>query len=106
MPYERYVKSLQRIKACRDEIPTIFGDADVVLAPCVTGEAPVGLQSTGDTRFQEFWTALHVPAITLPTHQGPHGLPIGIQLTARIYDDGNLLASAQWIWQRLNPAAA
>lgn len=104
-PYERYVQSLKRIKACRDEIPAVFGDADVVLAPCVTGEAPVGLQSTGDTRFQEFWTALHVPAITLPTHKGPHGLPLGIQLVARIYDDENLLTSAQWIWQRLKPAA-
>jgi len=106
MPYERYVQSLQRIKTCRDEIPSLFRDADVVLAPCVTGEAPLGLESTGDTRFQEFWTALHVPTITLPTHKGPHGLPIGIQLIARIYDDENLLASAQWVWQRLNPAAA
>jgi amidase len=99
--FERYVQSLQRIKLCRDEIPSLFGDADIVLAPCVTGEAPIGLQSTGDTRFQEFWTALHVPAITLPTHRGPNGLPIGIQFVGRIYDDENLLASSQWAWQRL-----
>jgi Asp-tRNA(Asn)/Glu-tRNA(Gln) amidotransferase A subunit family amidase len=99
--YERYVQSLKRIKSCRDEIPSLFGDADIVLTPCVTGEAPVGLQSTGDTRFQEFWTALHVPAITLPTHKGPNGLPIGIQFVGRIYDDENLLASSQWAWQRL-----
>jgi amidase len=99
--FERYVQSLQRIKLCRDEIPSLFGDADIVLAPCVTGEAPIGLQSTGDTRFQEFWTALHVPAITLPTHRGPNGLPIGIQFVGRIYEDENLLASSQWAWQRL-----
>lgn len=99
--YDRYVNSLKRIKACRDEIPAVFGDVDVMLAPTVTGEAPVGLQSTGDTRFQEFWTALHVPAITLPTHQGPHGLPIGIQLIGRIYDDELLLSSARWVWQQL-----
>jgi Asp-tRNA(Asn)/Glu-tRNA(Gln) amidotransferase A subunit family amidase len=99
--FERYVQSLQRIKLCRDEIPSLFGDSDLVLAPCVTGEAPIGLHSTGDTRFQEFWTALHVPALTLPTHKGPNGLPIGIQFVGRIYDDGNLLASAQWAWQRL-----
>ena len=99
--YDRYVQSLQRIKACRDEIPSVFGDADIVLTPCVTGEAPVGLNSTGDTRFQEFWTALHVPAITLPTHKGPNGLPIGIQFVGRIYDDEKLLASAHWAWQQL-----
>jgi len=99
--YERYINSLKRIKACRDEIPAMFGDADILLAPAVTGEAPVGLQSTGDTRFQEFWTALHVPAITLPTHKGPNGLPIGIQLVGRIHDDEVLLGSAQWAWQQL-----
>ena len=101
--YERYIASLKRMKACRDEIPAMFGDVDVLLAPCVTGEAPVGLQSTGDTRFQEFWTALHVPAITLPTHKGPNGLPIGIQFVGRIYDDEILLAGAQWAWQQLVP---
>ncbi len=103
IPYERYVQSLKRMKDCRDEIPGIFGKAEILLAPCVTGEAPLGLQSTGDTRFQEFWTALHVPAITLPTHKGAHGLPIGIQLVAQIYDDEALLATAQWAWRRLPP---
>ena len=99
--YDRYINSLKRIKECRDAIPSMFGDVDVLLAPAVTGEAPLGLQSTGDTRFQEFWTALHVPAITLPTHKGPHGLPIGIQFVGRIYDDEILLGSAQWAWRKL-----
>jgi Asp-tRNA(Asn)/Glu-tRNA(Gln) amidotransferase A subunit family amidase len=103
IPYERYIQSLARMKSCRDEIPEVFGEAEVLLAPCVTGEAPVGLESTGDTRFQEFWTALHVPAITIPTHKGPSGLPVGIQLIARNYDDENLLSAAQWVSQRLLP---
>ena len=95
-PYARYIASLQRMKACRDQVPDMFGDADILLTPCVAGEAPKGLESTGDTRFQEFWTALHVPTITLPTHKGPNGLPIGIQLVARLYDDETLLAAARW----------
>jgi Asp-tRNA(Asn)/Glu-tRNA(Gln) amidotransferase A subunit family amidase len=102
IPYERYIQSLKRIKACRDEIPAVFGESEILLAPCVTGEAPIGLQSTGDTRFQEFWTALHVPAITLPAYKGPNGLPIGIQLVGRIYDDEVLLGAAQWVSQRLS----
>ena len=101
IPYARYVASLQRIKQCRDGIRELFGDADVLLAPCVTGEAPKGLASTGDTRFQEFWTALHTPTITLPTHHGPNGLPIGIQLVGRLYDDEMLLAAARWVAERL-----
>src|SRR6185295_3516740 len=67
-----YVASLKRMKECRDLASEIFGDADVLLAPCATGEAPKGLETTGDPKFQEFWTALHVPTIALPTHRGPN----------------------------------
>jgi Asp-tRNA(Asn)/Glu-tRNA(Gln) amidotransferase A subunit family amidase len=101
IPHAAYLASLQRMKECRDLIPQIFAGADVLLVPCVTGEAPKGLQSTGDTRFQEFWTALHVPTITLPTHRGPNGLPIGIQLVGRHYEDETLLSAARWCAARL-----
>jgi amidase len=102
VPYARYLASLQRMKACRDELAAVFGDAEVLLAPCVTGEAPKGLETTGDTRFQEFWTALHVPTISLPTHKGPNGLPVGIQLVGRIYDDESLLSVARFVFELLS----
>ncbi|HEX3484107.1 MAG TPA: amidase [Micropepsaceae bacterium] len=101
IPHARYIASLQRMKECRDGLPDVFGDCDVLLVPCVTGEAPKGLASTGDTRFQEFWTALHTPAITLPTHNGPNGLPIGIQFVAPLYKDETLLSVARWAAERL-----
>jgi amidase len=101
IPHARYTASLQRMKECRDLIPGIFGDADILLAPCVTGEAPKGLDRTGEPMFQEFWTALHVPAITTPTHRGPSGLPVGIQLIARHYEDETLLACARIVFDRL-----
>ena len=104
IPYARYIESLQRMKECRDLIPDVFGEADVLLAPAVTGEAPKGLESTGDPKFQEFWTALHTPTITLPTHLGPNGLPIGIQLIGRLYDDETLLAAARWVSAQLASA--
>src|ERR1051326_6545392 len=95
VPHVRYIASLKRMKECRDLVPHVFGDCDVLLVPCVTGEAPKGLESTGDTRFQEFWTALHTPTITLPTHKGPNGLPVGIQLVGRLYEDELLLSVAR-----------
>lgn len=101
MPYARYVGSLQRIKACRDQIPALFGDVDVLLAPAAQGEAPKGLETTGDPKFQEFWTALHVPTISLPTHRGPNGLPVGIQFVGRLYEDEKLLSAARWAFERL-----
>ena len=101
IPQTRYTQSLQRIKACRDAIPDMFGDCDILLVPAVTGEAPKGLATTGDPKFQEFWTALHVPTITLPTHNGPNGLPVGIQLIARNYEDEALLTAAKWVAAQL-----
>jgi len=101
IPHARYIASLQRMKECRDLIPALFGDADILLAPCVNGEAPKGLDATGEPMFQEFWTALHVPTITIPTHRGPNGLPIGIQLVARHYEDEALLVAAKTIFERL-----
>ncbi len=102
IPHARYIASLQRMKECRDLIPALFGDADILLAPCVNGEAPKGLDATGEPMFQEFWTALHVPTITLPTHRGPNGLPIGIQLIARHYEDEALLVFAKAAFERLS----
>ena len=40
---------------------------DVLLTPAVSGEAPEGLDHTGDSTFQSLWTLLHVPTVTLPT---------------------------------------
>jgi Asp-tRNA(Asn)/Glu-tRNA(Gln) amidotransferase A subunit family amidase len=105
IPYARYLQSLQRIAACRAQLAELFGDADVLLAPCVVGEAPKGLETTGDPKFQEFWTALHVPAVSLPTHKGPKGLPVGIQLVGRLYDDERLIAVARWVFERLGRAS-
>ena len=102
IPHSTYVASLKRMKECRDLVPAMLGDCDILLAPCVTGEAPKGLDFTGDTRFQEFWTALHTPTITLPTHKGPNGLPIGIQFVGRLYEDELLLSAARWCAERLS----
>ncbi len=100
-PREEYLSAWRRIDACRALLPTVFDGLDVLLAPSVQGEAPQGLGATGDPRLQATWTALHVPTITLPTHRGPSGLPVGIQLVAHRYDDARLLACAHWIWERL-----
>jgi amidase len=72
-----------------------------LLAPTVQGEAPLGLSYTGDHRFQSIWTQLRNPTITLPTHMGPNGMPVGIQLIAERYADSSLLAVAQLVFRIL-----
>jgi Asp-tRNA(Asn)/Glu-tRNA(Gln) amidotransferase A subunit family amidase len=79
----------------------VFGDHDVLLTPCVNGEAPRGLGETGDPGFQAIWTILHTPALSLPTHRGPNGLPVGIQLVGQRHHDRHLLDCARWVWQQL-----
>ncbi|HEY6864436.1 MAG TPA: amidase family protein, partial [Burkholderiales bacterium] len=85
---------------CRGKLAGLFADLDLLLVPCVPGEAPSGLESTGDPRFQRPWTALHAPAITLPTHEGPSGLPVGIQLVGAMNADLRLLDAARWVWEQ------
>jgi len=86
---------------CRARLPDVFQDVDVLLTPCANGEAPRGLDDTGDPGFQAIWTILHAPALALPTHRGPNGLPVGIQLVAQRDDDRRLFACAHWIWHKL-----
>jgi Asp-tRNA(Asn)/Glu-tRNA(Gln) amidotransferase A subunit family amidase len=85
-------------------LSAVFADVDVLLAPCVNGEAPHGLASTGDPSFQTIWTILHTPALSLPTHRGPNGLPVGIQLVAPRDADRQLLACAHWVWGKIGPS--
>jgi amidase len=92
-----YRAALKQVAAARIEIDAILRRFDVVLAPVVNGEAPLGLHYTGDTSFQALWTLLHVPAITLPAHRGPNGMPVGIQVVAPLGDDRLLLRAALWM---------
>jgi amidase len=101
---EGYVAGWRRVEQCRALLPSVFEGLDVLLAPCVQGEAPKGLASTGDGTMQAIWTALHTPSMTLPTHRGPNNLPVGIQLVAQRYDDDRLFACARWIWQHIGSA--
>jgi len=104
MPHQDYLSAIALGESCRARLPDVFDGFDILLAPCVQGEAPAGLDSTGDPGFQALWTILHVPSLSLPTHLGPNGLPVGIQLIGRRYDDQRLFACARWAWERLgNP---
>jgi amidase len=96
-----YVEAFRRLDECRALLGPVFEKVDVLLVPCVLGEAPEGLAFTGDPGMQAIWTALHTPAITLPTHRGPNNLPVGIQLVAQRYEDDRLLAAARWVWQQI-----
>jgi Asp-tRNA(Asn)/Glu-tRNA(Gln) amidotransferase A subunit family amidase len=77
--------------------PAVMDDVDILLTPSAPGEAPLGLEWTGDASFNLIWTSLHVPCVTVPAGTGPNGMPLGIQVVGRLGDDRAVLAYAQWV---------
>tara|TARA_Y100001936_G_scaffold246262_1_gene289891 strand:+ start:52659 stop:53903 length:1245 start_codon:yes stop_codon:yes gene_type:complete len=101
MDYAPYRDAVTLANDSRAQLDDVFGDVDFILAPAASGEAPEGLNYTGDPQFQGCWTILHVPTISLPTHTGPNGLPVGIQLVGRRWQDETLLGWSRWVVQKL-----
>jgi Asp-tRNA(Asn)/Glu-tRNA(Gln) amidotransferase A subunit family amidase len=79
------------------EFPLCMEGLDALVTPSAPGQAPAGLEWTGDPVFNLIWTSLHVPCVTVPTGTGPDGLPLGIQIVTRIGEDRQALAWAQWV---------
>ena len=77
--------------------PACMQDLDALVTPSAPGQAPAGLEWTGDPAFNLIWTSLHVPCVTVPAGTGPDGLPLGIQIVTRIGEDRQALAWAQWV---------
>lgn len=100
-PPEKYFTALSLFEQARLSFEASLGDVDFILTACASGEAPVGLDFTGDPRLQGIWTALHVPTIGLPTFRGPNGMPVGVQLVGRKFADASLLHFARWAFAGL-----
>ncbi|WP_421725317.1 amidase [Bauldia sp.] len=75
----------------------IFERYDAILTPAAVGEAPHGLDTTGDPAFCSLWSFCGVPAVSLPLLEGPNRLPVGVQLVGRRGDDAKLLQAALWL---------
>jgi len=97
----QYEEAQSIAQRCRARLADIHRDFDALLAPSAMGEAPEGLESTGDPLFGASWTVLHCPAVTVPAFQGPRGLPIGTQITGPFGKDGQTLLCAEWIHRAL-----
>lgn len=92
---------------CRIAFDAIFGPSlDVIVTPSTVGEAPVGLESTGDAVMNAMWTLLHVPCLAIPGYTGPNGLPVGIQIVGPRFSDPRLLAIAAAVAPVLDPKLA
>ncbi len=98
---ERYDRARLLARSCRMSFSSAIDECHVLIAPSATGEAPEGLDSTGNPVMNRVWTLLHVPCITVPVARGPRGLPVGLQVIGRFADDARTLAAAKWIHEQM-----
>jgi amidase len=82
---------------CRGVFDDIAASYDVILTPSATGEAPLGIEMTGDASFNSMWTLLQVPVVNVPGMVGPNGYPVGLSLVGRRYDDRKVIAFAKLV---------
>jgi Asp-tRNA(Asn)/Glu-tRNA(Gln) amidotransferase A subunit family amidase len=95
-----YIRAKARILMLNASLVPLFDRFEAIVTPATTGTAPE-LDSTGSPIFCTTWTLLGTPAITLPILQGSDGLPLGVQLVGRRGEDGRLLRTARWLWERV-----
>lgn len=88
---QRMRDALDALARARYFFESAMGDLDAVLTPSAPGPAPVGLHTQGMAVFNRLWTALQVPCVTIPAMWTAQGLPMGLQLVHRRYEDQRLL---------------
>ena len=94
---EQVAEAYAVFERTQQAFPDAMDGLDVLITPSAPGEAPTGLEWTGDPSFNFVWTSLHVPCVTVPAGLGPNGMPLGIQIVGRRGDDKAVLAWAQWV---------
>ena len=97
-----YQKAIAQKAILDVTLEELFNEYDALLTPSVPGEAPVGLDNTGDPSFCTIWTFCGVPSLNIPIFVGENGMPIGTQLVGAKNDDARLLRTANCLLSRLN----
>jgi Asp-tRNA(Asn)/Glu-tRNA(Gln) amidotransferase A subunit family amidase len=77
------------------EADALMQDVDAIVCSAARGPAPPPY-TTGDPSFNSPWTYTGQPTITFPIGLSDDGLPLGIQLVGRRFDDAGLFRAAAW----------
>lgn len=101
---DTYVRAKRRAEDAAREFAALFAQYDAVMVPSAPGEAPAGLNGTGDPVFSRVWTLLGGPSVALPVGFGINKLPLGVQLVGPRGADRRVLEIASWAEPRVGPA--
>ncbi len=124
IPAEAYLRALEfRRRFARQTLEGVFREVDLILTPMWPYRLPTIAESdlSGNPGFSDFVIAsghcsrpvnlLGFPAITLPAGSCSNGLPIGIQLIGRPFEEALLLRAARTLerelrfWDRKPPVS-
>lgn len=99
--YDAYYLKAQRVRhLIRDEFNTIFNEADLILSPVAPSVAPkIGavhdpLEMYKSDMYTIAINLAGLPALSLPVAKDSDGMPIGLQLIAKAFDEQTLFDGA------------
>jgi Asp-tRNA(Asn)/Glu-tRNA(Gln) amidotransferase A subunit family amidase len=100
-----YLRALERQEALIRLADDTFREFDVCVSLSTAGSAPLRdkVESPDPSLM---WTLAHVPTVSVPIFRSPEGLPFGLQVLGRKYNDFLLLQFLEWLLsEELIPAS-
>lgn len=97
-----YLEAQRARSVFLDHMKTMYEPIDVLLTP--TMPSPAGVASNARETFRTWWNLTGYPAISIPCgfSRTPSGLPIGLQISAKPFQDALVLAAAH-AYERATP---
>jgi Asp-tRNA(Asn)/Glu-tRNA(Gln) amidotransferase A subunit family amidase len=98
---EQYQEALQHQRQIAASIEQLFVRGyDAVIDMATASAAVPGLDSVDRPDHALIWTLCGVPAVSVPVAKSPDGLPLGVQLVSRRFNDRLLLELLNFLEQR------
>ncbi len=103
-----YVKAQKTRHIIKDNYDKIFEDVDLILSPIAPGTAPKfgELKNPIDMYLSDIYSIsvnlAGLPALSLPISKSEEGMPVGLQLIAKAYDEQTLFDGSLSLEQSIN----
>lgn len=83
---EDFNKALLIQEELEEEMDELLSSYDVIISLSTAGEAPL-INETEKPDPALIWTLVHIPVVSVPKFISPNGLPFGMQICSRRYND-------------------
>ena len=103
-----YVKAQKTRHIIKDNYDKIFNDVDLILSPIAPGTAPKfgELKNPIDMYLSDIYSIsvnlAGLPALSLPISKSAEGMPVGLQLIAKAYDEQTLFDGSLSLEKQIN----